>query len=331
MSRPHSCRKKPPPPKIEPEPVIHISEEQVKPLLDWCDVYKAVEESLVAVTEGASSQPDKSFASTLNGTLMSMLGYLNHEKYGALTCKLVSIFKENVKKHLNPIHANILLFNEETGSLKAIIAGKEITAWRSAAASAVATKYLHKSSGSDYGVLAIIGVGKQGSTHAEAFHHFFKWTKIKLSDQNFQSATALAKELNEKFKVEHLFEAFKSIEDCIKDADVIISTSFGSSTVIKKKWLKSNVHINAIGTSVDKEIDLDVYNEAAVYVDCLRTATEELGKLGIKFKGDIGSLVREESSPSVGITLFQNLGVAVEDAAIARLIYDLYKSSKGKV
>lgn len=111
------------------------------------------------------------------GVLLTMPGYIGNYKlsksalkqptkvFSSLGCKLVTSFSKN--SELNPpkpnILANIFLFNENTGELKAVIKGSEITAWRTAAASLVATKYLSLQRSSDHQApsVAIIGCGVQ--------------------------------------------------------------------------------------------------------------------------------------------------------------------------
>lgn len=109
-----------------------------------------------------------------SGILLCMPGYISNYKlstgdqsnvFNSLGCKLVTSFKDNEK--LSPpkpsIMGNIFLFSSQTGELTAIIAGSEITAWRTAAASLVATKYLHtnRPSSLQINTLAIVGCGVQ--------------------------------------------------------------------------------------------------------------------------------------------------------------------------
>lgn len=165
---------------------LFIREAVVRELLSWNDCVDAMESALVAATNGRksadkpfSSQTPRSFTSVEEkGVLLTMPGFVGNyqlrtvtgsEKHSTLACKLVTSFGGNSK--LNPpipsILATILMFDSDTGRLKAIVDGTDITAWRTAAVSLVATKHLYHNnssrrinSGGDY-TLAICGTGTQ--------------------------------------------------------------------------------------------------------------------------------------------------------------------------
>lgn len=163
---------------------LFIKESAVVGLLKWNDCVDAMESALVAATSGNksadqpfSSHTTRTFTSVRDkGVLLTMPGFIGNyplstvtgdEKHSTLACKLVTSFSGNSK--LNPpmpsILATILMFDSNTGRLKAIVEGTEITAWRTAAVSLVATKYLYHNSrrinsSNDY-TLAICGTGTQ--------------------------------------------------------------------------------------------------------------------------------------------------------------------------
>lgn len=336
MANPKTCASltKPAADKVIP----HLSEEQVKEYLNWEDVYKAVESAMLSVAEGKSSQPARTFTVNLdnNGLLLAMPGYFQNETYGGLACKLITIFKHNVKNNLLPILANIIIFDRDTGAMDAIVAGTEITAWRTAAASAVFTKRVYKPCGTKKGILGVIGIGKQGTAHAEGFYNYFEWSQIRLCNRTHEKAEKFAKEMNEKYKLDNLFVAVKTNEECVRGADVIVTATFATEPVVLKAWLKKNAIINAVGATagVHDELEACIYDEADIYVDHYSGANSELKGLlekGHKFKGEVGGLINGTITPTPGkITIFQSLGMAVEDVAVARLVYDLYKSRNNK-
>lgn len=179
-------------PPIQPDQnddVIYIKESVVKKLLNWTDCVDAMESALIAIsnasekseTEPFSSQTPRTFTFAGDkGVLLTMPGYAANYplqtitgsalKHSTLSCKLVTSFSGN--SALNPaiprILGTILLFNPESGKLKAIVDGTEITAWRTAGVSVVATKYLccdlslKKLDGkTEIKELAIVGCGTQ--------------------------------------------------------------------------------------------------------------------------------------------------------------------------
>lgn len=163
---------------------LFIREAVVKELLNWNDCVDAMESALVAATSGSrsaekpfSSQTARTFTTAGDkGVLLTMPGFIGNyklrtvtgdERHSTLSCKLVTSFSGN--SALNPplpsILATILMFDPNTGRLKAIVDGTEITAWRTAATSLVATKFLfynrrRASSGNDF-TLSICGTGTQ--------------------------------------------------------------------------------------------------------------------------------------------------------------------------
>lgn len=138
------------------------------------------------------------------------------------------------------------------------------------------------------------------------------------------------------------FKCFESNEKCVEDADVIVTATFSPTPVVQAEWLKQGVHINGkyileskfrcptsewikaiqyklsisavgVGISHHSELSESIYLSSYVYVDHWAGAETELGgltKLGIKFKGEIGSLIAGDSSPppSNKVTVFQSLG-----------------------
>lgn len=165
---------------------LFIREAVVRELLSWNDCVDAMESALVAATNGSktadkpfSSQTARSFTSAADkGVLLTMPGFVGNytlstvtgdERHSTLACKLVTSFGGNSK--LNPplpsILATILMFDSNSGGLKAVIEATEITAWRTAAVSLVATKHLYHSSrrvnpnASATATLAICGTGTQ--------------------------------------------------------------------------------------------------------------------------------------------------------------------------
>lgn len=104
--------------------VLYLSEETVRRLLNWKLTYEAVEVALEAVSKGRVIQTPRSFTRLQegNGILLSMPGYLKHDRFGALACKLVTSFPDNkcLSRPLPTINAHISLFDEKTGILKAV-------------------------------------------------------------------------------------------------------------------------------------------------------------------------------------------------------------------
>ncbi|KAJ8957372.1 hypothetical protein NQ318_004851 [Aromia moschata] len=281
--------------------MLFINDQEVLNVLNWEETFEAIETAMII--DG-------------DGLLLTMPGYLEDNKYGALACKLVTAFNNNDKleKPLPVINANIALFDQQTGLLNAVIAGTEITKWRTAAASAVATKQLFLNNSKECKILALLGCGVQGKIHAEAFHHFFGFTEIRLWNRTTEKAREMANELNRKFSTTK-FKCVPKNEECVKDADVIVTATFATSPIVEFEWVKEGAHINAVGagTTHHSELSEKLYMNSDVYVDHWAGAKQELSgleELGVKFKGEMGNVIAGDlprSAPN-RITVFQSLG-----------------------
>lgn len=170
----------------EDNDVLFISETVVRRLLNWNDCVDAMESALVAMVKKIpdndhpfSTQTPRTFTSVGDkGVLLTMPGYaanynlktVNEKQHSTLSCKLVTSFSGNSQliPPLPTILATILLFDATTGKLRAVVEGTEITAWRTAAVSVAATKFLFynhivSTNGNDEQkmTLSIIGAGTQ--------------------------------------------------------------------------------------------------------------------------------------------------------------------------
>lgn len=324
--------------------MIYLNEQDIKSLLTWDDTYKATEVALQGVSSGKATANPRLFTQIFNTSkwMMNMPGYLNDDKYGGWACKIITGNPLNGRgPHPLPLfEAHIMLFHETTGVLQAIFAGVEITNWRTAAASAVATKYLYTSAGKPQKVLSIFGCGDQGKAHAECFYHCFQFEEIRLWNRTTERAENIAKELNSKLGTTK-FKVFKDREACSTDADVIVTATAPSPTpIIISTWLKEGIHINAVGVIGEEiteeqnfELEEEIYRNAQVYVDSWNGAKKELKKLkeyGADMKAEVGEVILGKVSKPAKekVTIFQSLGMAAEDCAMARLVYDLHLQKK---
>jgi ornithine cyclodeaminase/alanine dehydrogenase-like protein (mu-crystallin family) len=139
-----------------------------------------------------------------------------------------------------------------------VISGTEITQWRTAAASAVATKHLKPSR--KFEILAILGAGAQGRIHAIAFQHFFKFKEarnarcvcslwqffprqVRIWNRNRPRAERLVSELNQSSDSQE-FKCFGCNRECVEGADVIVTATFAKEAIVQLEWLKEGAHVN---------------------------------------------------------------------------------------
>ncbi|XP_055710386.1 ketimine reductase mu-crystallin [Phlebotomus papatasi] len=332
---------------------LFICEEDVRSLLKWEEVYEAVKVALLSVAQSNEnlSQPARSFtiASPQSGLLLTMPCYLGNyqlssvskdRNYDTLACKLVTCFSGNGSRTpaLPKILGNIFLFNPDCGSLEAILEATDITSWRTACASLVATQCLYFDSHLRHEdvILSIVGCGVQGRMHSIGMCTTFPFTEIRLWNRTESRATELAEELKAlvaQFKNPSIkITISNSLDNCLKNTDVIVIATSSHEPLIERHHLKDNVHINAIGAGEvhHAEIHQNVYDVAKVYTDHWEGARAELKDLKAEITGLVGEvLCQKKPSPSGGITIFQSLGMALEDATTAQLIFEKYKMTHG--
>lgn len=317
---------------------LFLSEEDVKSALEWNTVFDAVKQAMSDVSSKNTSrditviQPARSFMPIphRNAVLLSMPGFSEREK--VLSCKLVTSFVDNPKSHNLPsILASVLLFNPDTGKLRAVLEGTTITEWRTAVASAVATYFLKPGAGKDQ-TLAVIGAGAQGRIHIIAFQHFFKFKKIKLWNRTYEKAVKVSEELKNKFNID--VEVFSNRQDCVRDADVIVTATYSSEPLIQYNDLKKNVMINAVGAGIHHYCELgeSVYEKSSIYTDSMENARIELKGLiekGFPILGEVGEIINGHKELTKNdVVIFHSLGMALEDGVTAKLVYEKYVKDK---
>lgn len=306
--------------------IKYISDDSVKHILEWNSLIQTMERALIDVSKKDETviQPPRLRMDIpeKNGMLFTMPGYSKSEN--VMGCKLVTSFPNNKNLNIPSIFATILLLDSETGKLKAVMEGTHITGWRTAAASAVATKHLHKESND---ILAILGSGVQAETHALALNHLFNFKETRIWGRTKENADRLASTLPFNCTV------FDSIESCVNNADVICTTTYASEPLLRRKMLKKGVLINAVGAGINhySELEEEIYINAFIAVEHMESAQKELKGIlekGIEINCEIGEFISENRSLPVDteFTVYQSLGMAVEDIAAANLVYNIHSS-----
>jgi len=229
--------------------------------------------------------------------------------------KLVTLYPENAGTAL-PTHQGIIaLLRATTGEPLAFMDGRLITEMRTAAVTAVATKYLATA---DAKVLAILGSGVQARAHFAALSVVRKFDSVRVWSRNASNAQALAEEIGGNAM---------SAEDAVRDADVVVTVTHSSKPILRGSWLKSGALVNAVGAvgANNREVDEDVM-KGAVIVDSREAAKVEAGEIlmsGATVYAELGEIVAgTKAKPTSERVVFKSLGLAVEDLAAARLVME---------
>ncbi|XP_055844838.1 ketimine reductase mu-crystallin-like [Episyrphus balteatus] len=342
---------------------IFISNDDVKSVLTWSLVNESTEEAFKSVVVGKeklTKDQDQPFANqsgrTMTSThdekvwLFNMAAYIGNHKvtledgnrkaFGTLACK--SLTWSEFTKELNPpmptILGSICLLDERTGQLQCVMDGTLITAWRTASASVIATKYLYfgrkNINASDGVTLAIIGCGVQGGSHALGMCTEFNVNEIRLWNRTGSKAVKLSAELDKARKTfvnpNLKVTVCSTVEECVTNADIIVTCTFMDKPLLHLDMLKEDVHINAVGSYNDhiSELSQDIYDVASVYVDYWTGAKTELTGLKTNFVCEVGEVILSGKCPEKGISVFQSLGMAVEDAAVGQAVFQNLKNKK---
>ncbi|CAH1795133.1 unnamed protein product [Owenia fusiformis] len=301
-------------------PPTFIDAEDVKRLLTMVELINAIENALRHFSmkeDGGVLQPVRTVLPVQKGFFGLMPAY--SEKDDALAAKLVGFYPEN--KDVATHQAHILLFEPSNGVLKALIDGEVITAMRTAAASAVASKYLANPKSK---VLALCGAGTQARSHYQALSVIFDFEQVMIWSRTTTSAKKLAEEIGPKAQV------CMTYAEATKNADIICTMTFASKPFLKATYIKRGAHINAVGACRPdwSEIDGALMREAIVYVDSKEAALKESGDVifsKCEVFGEVGEVVcgKKEAFPEA-TTVFKSLGLAIEDVVSAKLVYDKY-------
>jgi ornithine cyclodeaminase/alanine dehydrogenase-like protein (mu-crystallin family) len=208
-----------------------------------------------------------------------------------------------------------VLFRPETGEPIAIMDGRLITEMRTAAASAVATHLLARP---DASVLAIIGSGVQARSHLEALRLVRSFGEVRVWSP--RNARAFA----EQFGV----QAMGSAEEAVRGAHVVVAATSSTTPVLMGEWLSPGTHVNAVGATRPewRELDDAALARARVFVDSKEAAMRESGDIIAAGQGfaEIGEVIagaRPGRTTADEVTLFNSVGVAVEDVVSADLVY----------
>jgi ornithine cyclodeaminase len=224
-----------------------------------------------------------------------------------------------------------MLFGLEHGEPLAILDATAITAIRTAAASAAATDVLARE---DAGDLALIGSGAQARAHLAAMRAVRRLRRVRVWSSTRANAERFAGEQSAAagFEIELATDA----EDAVRGADLVCTTTSAREPVLRGAWLAPGAHVNAVGAcfAATRELDGEAVRRARFFTDCRESCTNEsgdfliarregaiaddhlLGEIGDVFLGKVAGRVSRDD-----ITVYESLGIAVEDLAAAHFIH----------
>lgn len=284
-------------------------------MLDVRQLIDALAGAFIDLSAGRASVPARIAARTPDGLLAAMPGYVG----GVLATKLVTLFPENHARGLPSHQALIAVFDAATGTPSAVMDGTHITAMRTAAASALATRTLAKP---DAAVLAIVGAGVQARSHLVAMRALHDWAEVRVASRTAVHARALAGEFQA--------AAIESVEAAVHEADVVCLCTHSVEPVLQRRWLAAGAHVNSVGYGDGPEVDAATIDAAAILAVESRTAfspppagCHELAGRDPAQGTELGEILagaRPGRTSPDELTVYKSMGHAVEDATAAALV-----------
>jgi ornithine cyclodeaminase/alanine dehydrogenase-like protein (mu-crystallin family) len=298
--------------------VMFLDENRVGELLSWEILIPAMEQALAEFSKGRVLQPVRQMLTIEEEK--RYLGIMPAVAEAAMGLKLVSFYPGNAGTAVPTHMAMVLLFRPDTGEPLAVMDGRLITEMRTAAVSAAATKYLAPP---ESRVLALLGSGVQAQAHLEALGHLHRYDEIRVWSRTPGHAA--------RFAAAHGAIA-TSAEAAVRDADVIVAATNALEPILKGEWLKPGAHVNTVGSPRPnwRELD-DRAMRNTLVVDSREAVLRESGDVilsGAAIYAEIGEIFAGlKPAPSSETTIFKSVGLAIEDVATARLVYDAASKS----
>jgi len=250
---------------------------------------------------------------------------------GWMASKVVSVFPSNSGTGFSSHQGVVLLFEAGHGSLKCIADAHSITATRTAAASAIATRLLSRPESK---VLALLGSGTQAHMHLKAVRIARPGiTEVRVWSRKPESAAAFAASYKD---LGIPVVAVATSRECVADADIICTVTPSTTPLLAGADVKAGAHINAVGSCfpTQREVDTEAVTRSRLFVDTREACLKEPGCIVTPIKegaiqedhivGEVGQLllgqIEGRRTPDE-VTLFKSVGAAVEDLCAATALF----------
>ena len=287
--------------------MLVLSDSDVRALLPMDECIEAMDGVLRSLARGELHQPLR-FLTRPPGA-DSLMGFMPAHRAGegsVWSLKEIVVVPGNRARGLDAHQGAVLLHDGETGELSAILNASPITEIRTAAVSAVATRALARP---DARVVAILGLGVQARSHAEAMRAVLDGAEIRTWSRGDGGTP----------------------EDVLHGADVVCTCTSAREPILRREWLAPGTHVNAVGSSIPttRELDTETMAAASLFVDRRESTLNESGDLLLAGLGEehiqaeLGEVLIGAHPGRVNrdeLTVFKSLGLAVEDLAAAELI-----------
>lgn len=318
--------------------MLLLTERDVRAVLPMADLITAMEQALAAYSSGHVLQPVRTVLEV--GPERAFFGVMPAavDEPATVGAKLVTVYHNNHRRGLPSHLASIVLLDATTGEMVALMDGRYITEARTAAVSAVSVKHLAVP---DARVLAIIGSGVQARSHVEAIRQVRRLSEVRVWSPSAMHREAFASEMSAATGLPISVEA--SAADAVHRAHIIVLATASPTPVIADEDVAPGAHIAAVGAcrADQREMPTALVARSRVFVDSRVGALKEAGDLLLPMAegaidashivGELGDVILETVTgrkSHTDVTMFESLGMAVEDVVAARLVFHRAKAAR---
>jgi ornithine cyclodeaminase/alanine dehydrogenase-like protein (mu-crystallin family) len=313
--------------------LLVLGADEVRALLPWGECADAMRDALAALASGEVHQPLRTIIRPEGA--FGMMGLMPAYRAGSggpgYGLKAICIFPGNPAAGLDAHQGVVMLFSAQTGEPLAVLNASAVTEIRTAAVSAVATGLLARAGATE---LAIVGTGVQARAHLLAVAAARPLTSVRVAGRDPARARRFADEMRGRTPVP--VTACGSAAEAVAGAQIIVTATSSAEPVLRREWLAPGTHINAVGACLPhaRELDTATMAAAAVFADSRESAVSEAGDYVLaaaegavgpgSIRAEIGELITGAAPgrrSDEEITVFESLGLAVEDLAAATLAY----------
>ncbi len=317
-----------------------LSGPDIEKLITMPSALRIAEQAFRAKAQGRIQMPAKIYLrlDKYQGDFRAMPAYI--EGVEACGIKWVNVHPENKKHGLPSVMAMIIINDPKTGLPLAVMDGTYITNLRTGAAGGIAAKYLARENSSR---IALVGCGAQAQTQLMALSEIFDLETVFLYDCVKSQPEIFLK------KTRYLglrMSALENIPDCLKNADIVVTTTPSRKPIVKPQWIEKGTHINAIGADAPgkQELETGILKKAKVVVDDITQAIHS-GEINVpmtrktitrkNIHADLGDIItgkKQGRASREEITVFDSTGLAILDVAIADFVWrQAIKEGAGKM
>lgn len=309
-------------------PLRFFAEQQVVAALDPDRLIDAIRDALIALSAGTVRQPLRTVMAFDSGGAWPGVRSTGSEGHGmlfmkpaqagsALATKLITWVPGNADRGEPSLAAIVVLFDPASGRPLAVLEANALTALRTAAATAVAAQALARP---DAGVVAMLGSGVLARSHARLLRRVRPVREIRVWSRDSSNVARCVADVGG--------VACTSAEQAVRGADIVCTLSNSSEPILRGAWLSPGTFVAAVGAPRPtwRELDDEAMRHVVV-ADQREAAEHESGDVrgsGARVYAELGEILsgRVAAPPAGQTVIFKSLGLAVEDAVAARLVYD---------